>query len=402
MTIEKNTSHLHEHYLDILNASENRMLLWEVGSEIGRWRQWVVYTLSRPDQVLKLFFDNPGNLRKARGEAARQEDFSDVLLYWQSIWLLPDVRIPELLHKICDEAGNIIGLVVKKIQWKSLHCLKTEEILQQKYHIWKDQLDNMWEPEILKKYMDDQPGFIYLDDMEWQFPKNIIDKLKEIDDFFQKNGLNHNDIHSWNVIIWTDGNLYLIDFWDAAINMILNTKYHNAINMWREARRKKYLRLENAPQHTWNNEEDTLSFHTKTPEFSNEEDISIEWVKLKVSHSSLPRHIIDKSAVIASLRARSLDPWFDNYFYPNLIGYDLGGWYFLLGEEIRVSNGKNLYSQRVLERILKCPIHGKIVTSEWKESRIYAINFPISAILKLQVQSQAKATLQLPPDQGIL
>lgn len=390
------------HYNVALNLPENKELIWEIWEIIGRWVQWVVYELSRPDQVLKLFFDNEKNLRLSSAEASRQEDFSDALLYAQSIGKLLSVNIPELLHRIYDEHGRFIGIIIKKAQWKTLHCQITEEIVKRKYKVEQWTLNTMSEIEILTQYSDDQPWFIYIEDMRKYFPDNIIDRIEELNAFFESHGLMHDDIHSANIIMWENGIIHLLDFGKSRIDMKKVIQYKNALDLWRAARREKYLKWPNASTSVRNNEND-LNLKAEIPEFNTIEEITLEWVEVAVKHNWwLPRHIIDKSTAVVSLRKRWLNPGIDSYFYPNIVWYDLSGWYFLLGIESRVSNWRNEFSKEVLEQVMNGPIQGLLEDNNWVKHIVFFVNFPMSDILSLRTKKSIIDITQPPPDPKIL
>jgi serine/threonine protein kinase len=152
------------------------------------------------------------------------------LRQWKKEWIIPDtIEIPEI--QIWTENQKNYFLI-KKVDWQSLHTkfLREHPDLQVVFKdIPKEKLDKMTDEQIWRTAMDYGKGAEYWVDKMYNlidfesgaFTKEFLQKnypeYQKMLQYFKDKGIEHNDLHWWNFMVWNDGKLYLIDFGKASI-----------------------------------------------------------------------------------------------------------------------------------------------------------------------------------------
>lgn len=193
----------------------------------------------------------------------------------------------------------------------------------------------MSESEVLGRFDDLRPSFRYHEDSHFtEYGKELSDPISEALGFFENYGLHHGDVHSGNIMIGKDGLIYIVDFGKSTISVRKYTKYNHAIEEGRDFRRKSYM---NPTLYTQDSGVvDTMSItHDESEKYESVTQETIENIEFGIQHTDVPRNIIDRSIAITYAKILGKDPKTDNYYFPDIIGYDLGGGYFLLSGENR-------------------------------------------------------------------
>ena len=377
--MEKLQDDLASHYSVYLNTPENKDVIWVIWKELWRGVQWIVYNIWRSDSVLKLYFDTPENLQATRTEACRQEDFCDVIWYGYKVWLPRNFFVPELLHIIHNNKREIIGIVMKKIEGKSLNTIEAWNIAIQDWVITRKEFDDLSEWEFIERFWDLRQWYKYYpDDFDVSnFSQELIDQVKRMYEFFEKCWLEHGDLHSWNIMLWKLWELYFLDFWKSLIIPKKATVYKHALLEWKNFRLETYLQKDIIPAGIFHAESDveklTYPFH---------DQISVREECFDIYHNDVPRGIASYCMAIAYSKSKALDPKVDNYYYQNHVGYDIGWWYFLVCEEGRYDWVENEFSKEVLNQVIQAhSLRWYIKDAKGRLYYIYSINQDTSNII---------------------
>lgn len=377
--MEKSHNDLASHYSVYLNTPENRDVIWTIWTEVGRWVQWVVYNIWRSDSVLKLYFDTPENLQVTRSESCRQEDFCDVMWYGYKEWIPKNCVIPELLHKIYNSNHEVIGIVMKKIDGKSLNTIEAWNIAIKNWKLTAEEFQKMSEWEFTKRLWDLRPGYKYYPDdfTVNNFDEELIHQIKMMYEFFQKCWLEHGDLHSWNIMQWKSWELYILDFWKSSILPKKAAIYKHALSEWKTFRLETLLQKDTLPEGVFHGMDDLEKLT-----YILSDTVRIRDEEFVIHHNGVPRNITSHFMAIAYSKLKAQDPKVDNYFYQNRIGYDIGWWYFLVCEEGRYDGVENEFSKEVLHRVVQPNLlRWYIKDSKNRIYWIYSINQDTSEII---------------------
>lgn len=199
-----------ENYQDIFLPNDKVRVLWE-------WTKWFVLSNERLNFVWKIPISSEV-FPILLGEIEKHQKFYDMVMLLKGMWKIPEwVKVPSVKDEI--KSDNLL-LAMEKVNWNSLTTYRYKEfykdlpwfkeeiigwltdyeiklLLEHKYNVNKWELDSMV-MEVgasLQKFFPDK--------LEWY--NTAIKFLKE-------RWLEHKDLHSWNIMIDTEWNLYLIDF----------------------------------------------------------------------------------------------------------------------------------------------------------------------------------------------
>ncbi len=371
-----------EHYSNVLNSERIRTMTGAIWRRIWSGIQWQVYDIERENSVLKLFFDTPENLVMARQEACKQEDFIECLWHAYSIGKLRNVKIPAVFEKVTDDNGVMIWVIMEKVYGESLYEIESKKWLIQEWLESKESIHLMTEADIVQKYDSQLNWLDYFpeDFSEEKYGASLKKTIQELIDFFASLGLSHGDIHSGNLMIWKDWLLYLIDFGKALRSGLKAEKFRQAQIWWREFRQNISL---------WENKsslsqvtDQWLKLPSVIPRFSEFNSFAIRREIIKIHHLGLPRWVMSTAMTVHYNVHNNIHPRRDTYYYPNIVAYNIDGWYFILSEDIRPDEKENIFSKKVLDAILESRIVWQVIGKWWKKSLIYSINTNVASLIQ--------------------
>lgn len=225
--IDKNEIYSQWQYSHLKDYAE---FLWELKEWdiLGHWvnamvvrhptREWYVVKIPKKwwDDIVKEFY--------------KQEEAFLALRQARKEWIISDnIQIPEI--QIPTEWKGWY-FIIKKVEWQSLHTkfLREHPDLQVVFKdIPKEKLDKMTDEQVWRAAMDYWKGAEYWVDKMYNlidfesgaFTKEFLQKnypeYQKMLQYFTEKGIEHNDLHWWNFMVWNDGKLYLIDFGKASI-----------------------------------------------------------------------------------------------------------------------------------------------------------------------------------------
>lgn len=194
------------------NLSMNNILWeWVNGIVLRHPIEWTVVKIRKPGMDV----DDIGS------EIENHEKVGDVIRKGKEEWLVQtNIIIPEIVQK--DPWYLKTYFVMEKVEWQTI----SSKIFRNE-HVWlktesPDLLDSLTDREIIElmiekywssteslKALRESNSDKYLKDginKEWWALNNALQYLKE-------NGIEHTDLHTGNVMIDKDWNIYIIDFW---------------------------------------------------------------------------------------------------------------------------------------------------------------------------------------------
>lgn len=212
-----------ENYKDYLENLSNLKVLWA-------WRYWIVIKDEVEWRVMKFTlwtFDeesywlsktwNIVNL-SIKKEQEIHDRFYRALNYWKEQWKISDsIHIP----RIRDRTKNNDMYSMELIKWKSLYFWSLYE-QHEKHLIWLS-VDNLTEHELenflvkncwLQIELHKQDAVKFLEKRD---PKKA-EELRIAKKYLKEAWLEHHDLHIWNVMIDSNWDLYIIDFWRIVEN----------------------------------------------------------------------------------------------------------------------------------------------------------------------------------------
>ncbi len=385
-----------EHYKTTLQSERVKSITGSLVRELWSGAQGKVYEIGRENSVLKLFYDTPENLAMARQEACKQEDFWECLWHAYKSDLLTNLRIPAVFEKLFDDQGRMIWVILERVYGMSLYEEKTRKELINKGIETEAGLKGMTESEIIKKYDVEVKWLDYFpeDFSPWLCDPIITETLEEVVDFFGKLWLSHWDIHSGNIMIGKDGNLYLIDFWKSTRNGKRIDAFKQARDSWREYRQLVSLGKEVFPR--WEEEKKNwIDLPTVSELFRLTSEELVEGEEIMIQHNWLPRWVLMNAAITHYNILKGLHPQKDGYYYPNVVWYNIDGWYFLLTEENRRDTHINPYSGYVLGVVMKSRVIWKLFDQKTnKISTLYSINRSVTDLIKEHTRTRVFSILE--------
>ena len=212
------------------NLKEHAEFLWELkeGDILGHWMNaTVVRHPTREGYVVKIpkrWWDDVVK------ETMKHNKAYITLRQWKKEWMISEnIEIPEI--QLSTEQKSWYFLV-QKVEGQSLHTrfLREHPDLQVVFKdIPKDTLNKMTDEQVWRVSMDYGKRSEFwvnkmynLIDLESStFTKEFLQKnypeYRKALQYLEEKGIQHNDLHGWNFMVWNDNKLYLIDFGKASI-----------------------------------------------------------------------------------------------------------------------------------------------------------------------------------------
>lgn len=196
-------------YGEILWPNMEVRVIWE-------GTKWLILDVNNGKNVLKLPLDLEAKW-KLKLELEKISKFEKTILIWKEKEYIPDwFKIPEVntkdinwkliysMEKVDGYSLTTLSYIEKyskKMQEAGLDFRKMSdfEIKESLVHLWVNRLDldlmNIDYDVLLKKY----------------FPKKV-EWFQFSLEYLKAKWLIHTDLHSWNVMVWKNGDIYIIDF----------------------------------------------------------------------------------------------------------------------------------------------------------------------------------------------
>jgi hypothetical protein len=236
---------------------DNPILLWE-------WNFWVM--VQSPDSwvALKVLKDSE-HKKYFLKESSLQQDFSQVLEEWKKTWVIPAYfSIPKVLFEDTKYAWLSS---IEKINWNSLLWIRNKKVYFEEIkefletnglfddeieeavnimsdfqvslilqHLWIDTIKirkklQYYHP-LMSASMDDYIGWSPIKwwksqkaQVGWWSEKSwltisaeqLMQDIGIVNDYLESRWFYHKDLNAWNIMIWKNGQVYIIDFGTAEI-----------------------------------------------------------------------------------------------------------------------------------------------------------------------------------------
>lgn len=214
---------LREHYEFLWNI-EMKSVMWEWNNAIvlaHPVNNWYVVKIAKPWKVEML-----------RNEFDIHKSFYDVLE--EAKWNNPppwveNIKIPYVEWWV---AKNWWYFIIERINWQSLTTAFYRDYYKKELSTYsKEYLDWItdWQFSelMVKEWLHKVPSMLFDWDFEWKIMwkqmKQFLDRhtywtpLWQVLNYLENSWMNHWDLHTWNIMIWRNWNIYLIDFGKSEI-----------------------------------------------------------------------------------------------------------------------------------------------------------------------------------------
>lgn len=202
-------------YSDVISPWTKVRVIWE-------WTKWLILDITEWKNVLKFPLEEEAKI-KLQFELEKIEKFRNLLEKWYENWYVSKwLKIPKVY------AQNFNWKLIysmERVDWYSLTTLSYIEKYSQKLkEAWldfrkmtdfeiKESLVQLW----VKRLDLDLMNIDYDVLLKKYFP-NKVDWFQFALEYLKAKWLIHTDLHSWNVMVWKNWNIYIIDFDAVKIN----------------------------------------------------------------------------------------------------------------------------------------------------------------------------------------